>query len=399
MRLLFSAGLIAVVAGTFASGADRLGAPDASAHDLTTMIAFAATSPPRAPAQAAPANPGIDVVLVLDCSGSTFRPTADGPATDPLPDPLRIEMVRLAVALAGVDTSGALDRLAVICFGTAASRDHRMALTPVLDEGGRRSFVALAERKVVDRGGTNYVDALSATVEVLEEGDAAYRAAPFSVAGRSLLLLFASDGRPQMDNPGIDRDQLRVLGGPGGLYDRFREHGWPIYTVGFGPAAVPGDHADVLKQMSVRSGGRYFPAASRDDLLSIYTALLSSTVSGSPIAAPRPPVRLPVIQFFELAPGLLQATVTVVGGSDDTRLTVVRPDERVLSAADVDVSFTTTSRFRAVTIRNPEPAGLWKALIDGQGTVMVEVVARPRPASSPEPVAPALPTAVAVATP
>jgi hypothetical protein len=111
--------------------------------------------------------------------------------------------------------------------------------------------------------------------------------------------------------------------------------------------------------------------------------MLSSTARGAPLSAPPQPVRIPVTHFFDLPEGLLQATVTVIATADDTRLTVVRADGRVVSPSDSDAAFTTTTRFRSVAVREPNPSGLWKAVVEGQGTAVIEVIARPRPVAAP----------------
>jgi hypothetical protein len=52
-------------------------------------------------------------------------------------------------------------------------------------------------------------------------------------------------------------------------------------------------------------------------------------------------------------------------------------------------------------VREPSPSGLWKAVVEGQGTAVIEVIARPRPAAAqvvatPQPITTAAPTEPAV---
>jgi len=332
------------------------------------------------------ATGALDVVFIADSSGSTWRATGDGPATDPAPRPIRIELARLAAALAGVDAGGAIDRVGYIAFGAQADRDHRIPLTPLVADAARRAFISDAQRITVDLGATSYTAALRAAIELIEESDPAYRIPPYRADGRALAILFASDGRPQLDLPGIDQDQLRELAAPGGLYEQLRVRGWSIDAVGFGPAAEPGENSDVLKQMAQATGGRYHPAASAAELLPIYTQVISAA-TGRQLAPPRPPAHLPTTQIFNLPADLAAATFTVLAGADGVAVNIVRPDGRVTNAGDADITEARSLRFIAITLRDPVE-GPYKVLINGDGVAYADVVVRARPA----PVATAIPT-------
>lgn len=217
----------------------------------------------------------LDLVLVQDDSVSICR--ADG---DDLPA-MRLEAARRAVSLLA---PGA--RIAFIAFG-AADQGRVIPLESIDCDQDRRAAIARMEAATFEKGGTDYVDALRAVIDALTEGDPAYGWPRYRAEGRTVGVLFLSDGQPGAEPYRVpDQLQLLELRSEGGIYELLRKRGWPVFTIGVGSAARSAEAAAVLREMAEKTGGRSYVAATRDELLVACTAVvaqLSGAARGLPV--------------------------------------------------------------------------------------------------------------------
>ena len=138
-------------------------------------------------------EPGIDLIILLDQSGSMSEPADE--ATDP--DDLRIDATRYLIEYLAFDNNSVnpdrVNRVAVIGFGSPALTKLLVGLTPLKEENN----VTEAQNKVIpqDLGATSFIDALKlvrqifpeATDEELETGQ------------RRRMIVIVTDGGP--DDP------------------------------------------------------------------------------------------------------------------------------------------------------------------------------------------------------
>jgi len=288
----------------------------------------------------------VDLVVVQDDSASMCRADDAGPGV------ARLEAVRLAVSLLG---PGA--RVGFVAFG-AARRGQMIPLRRVRDAEDRRGLMAGIVAATYEKGGTDYGDGLRSAIDALMTGDVAYGWRPYCVPGRTAGVLLVSDGRLS------DPNQLRELRERNGVYDCLRQRGVPVFTIGVGSAAHEPEAAAVLREMAVATGGRPFLAPTPGALLGACTEVVAQ-LSGRDWTADRPE-QAPMVRFFDLGPGLREATFVAVKSAEDMVLRIVDADGKEVRC----VARTSEGRFEHVTVADPG-AGSWSAMITGAGEASV----------------------------
>jgi hypothetical protein len=303
------------------------------------------------------ALPALDLVLAHDESGSVSRAGAGHMAA------MRLEAARLAVALLlALDAS---TRIAYVGF-SAADRSREIPLARIDTEQDHRDVVSRIEAATFETGWTDYGSALRSVIDVLADGDAAYGWPPYRVESRTVAVLFLSDGLPAADPYRVpDAQQLRELRAAGGVYQRLAERRWPVFTVGIGRAARHPDVAAVLADMARATRGRSIVAATVEELLGAYAAVIAE-LGGQRWTPCEPAAPAPVVRRFELPPGLRRATFAAVRSHTSQSLLVVDPGGKVVDGAGRVVG----ARFENVTIAEP-CAGRWTATVMGAGQASV----------------------------
>lgn len=297
----------------------------------------------------------LDVVLVVDDSASMWRAPAGAPAA------ARLEAAHLAVSLL---PSGA--RAAFVSFGAAGSG----CVVPLqtIDRGDDRE--ALMERMTAatfEKGGTDYGEAHRSIIDALVDGDVAYGWPPYRAEGRTVAILFVSDGRPGLD-PRRLQDQRRL-----------RERAWPVHTVGVGSAAHEPDAGLVLRELAESSGGRARLATTVDELLNACAGIVAD-LGGHGWTAAQPPAATPLVSRFALPPGVREATFVAVKSAEDQTLLLRGP----LGAEASGAARRSGRRFELAAVTGP-PAGTWTATVTGSGRAGVGLLtcAKRRPAAGP----------------
>jgi von Willebrand factor type A domain-containing protein len=303
------------------------------------------------------ALPALDLVLAHDESGSISRAGAGHLAA------MSLEAARLAVALLlALDAS---TRIAYVGF-SGADRSRELPLARLNTERDHRKVVSRIEAATFETGWTDYGSALRSVIDVLADGDAAYGWPPYRVEGRTVAVLFLSDGLPAADPHRVpDREQLRELRADGGVYQRLAERRWPVFTVGIGRAARHPDAATILDDMARATRGRSVVAATVEELLAAYVAVIAE-LGGQRWTPCDPAAPAPVVRRFELRPGLRRATFAAVRSHTSQSLLVVDPGGNVVDGA-IRVA---AARFENVTIADP-CAGLWSATVVGAGQASI----------------------------
>ena len=229
-------------------------------------LAAALAGPLGPPPSARPREAGLDVLLVLDLSGSMRALDAElagGPRT-------RLELAREVVARFALHRVAQGDRVGLVVFGDAA-----FTLCP-LTADGRLLAAALARVEAGMAGeATALGDALALALRRLGAGPEDVRAGAAGPVRAGQLVVLLTDGRSNAGAVPTDvaarlaaQVGVRVhtvgIGGEGEV---------AMATRGGGRALATERHdldRETLAEIAMRSGGRFFPARSSADLELVY---------------------------------------------------------------------------------------------------------------------------------
>ena len=204
---------------------------------------------------------------------------------------------------------------------------------------------------LASKGNTNYEAAFQAAQAQLAQMGAADRKA----------VVFLSDGIPSYNDYTTDQAIAAA--------------GIPIFTIGFGSA-----DEGILSDISARSGGQEFTAASADDLQSIFARVIAILTCSNPT------VRTDVA----LEPGQTQTVPFAVGGDDGefralaawsdghVTVTAARPDASIMSPSTLRFGeqFSDNPTYALLTATNPAIGGWQLKLVadaGNAGTVHVTI--------------------------
>jgi len=286
------------------------------------------------PAQAE-GHAGVDVVVLLDTSGSMRRNDPDG---------LRAPAVRLLVRLLGPE-----DRLSIIRFDERA--DTVVGLTAVAP-GEIPALLAAAASAPATGRWTNLHAAVEAGLKALEAGGR---------PGTPGVLILLTDGKMDTADSGQDAALIDAL--KGDLAERLTAAGVRAYTLAFTDAADLG----LLEAFATGTGGLARLARTGADLHRVFTEVfeLVKRPQGVAIDQGRFPVDATVRRMTVVADRADASGRTILvdpqGGRLDGRRTVD------------GVSWAESPAFALVTVRNPI-AGVW-ALQGGTQSGSVYVAA------------------------
>lgn len=267
---------------------------------------------------------GVDVVLVLDSSGSMKR-------TDP--QRLRVEAGRLFVSLLQAG-----DRVGVVSF---SDQGYPVApLTPVDDAAGRTQLYAALE-KVSSRGmHTNLHAALASAHDMLQtQSEAARR--------RAVILL--SDGK--MDVGDVAQDAALTTALTGELVPAFTAGNIPLHTIAFSEEA----DTPLLTTLAQQGGGMFRLAQQDHDLAEVFAALFENSEQ---------PDMLPLIGGeFLVDAALEEVTILAMKDQAEVAITLATPDGQQHTAQShaAGMAWQAATHFELVTVPQPTP-GKWRIL-------------------------------------
>ena len=337
---------------------------------LIAYSASAAQAPDRPIAEALPGVTNLDVVLVIDQSGSmwesndrqTLKP--DGSVKTPSSRILAANM--LAEWLAN-DQSGARHQLSVVMFGYDAK-----VVFPLQEIQSAEAQAAYKQALLSGNqpmGGTNILEALKLAKAELDKG----RNGP----NDKKALIFLSDGvcEPLNNTSDAQREQceqdIRKL-----VQQEFGPaKSEPIFTIALTSQAFkqdPNNHIfkNLWQEISVTTGGDYYePAQAGSALLDSFVKILQS-MFGLPIQSPPPPVDAPAVVTVTLPNNLLQVGFTLIKYGEGISMTLTRPDGSVVNPADPSVRHSMSEWTESYNISAP-PGGQWVANVTGSGKVVL----------------------------
>lgn len=316
----------------------------------------------------AAAEPGLDVMLVIDQSGSLWE--LGGVGSDP--DLLRMEGARLFAATLGVDGSAAGYRLGAVYFGTQPML--AAPLTPLIGPGSDRQ--GLLARLSVDPQPLGWTDVSAALALAYQELYQSERAAP----DRAKAVVLFTDGRPQtetLDTPAAAQAYLDELRRD---IDAFTDQGAVFHTVLLGNAASDADPVtrDVYRPLWIElaAAGRgvfFHEARSSQDLAAIYHDIAAQLHrSNSQGMVVQQTVRESLETAVDVGDDWQTATFVIHKSAPDLAVTLMRPDGQILTADAPGVRYSgqLASRYETWSIDRPA-AGPWQVQVAGNGAVAV----------------------------
>ncbi len=206
---------------------------------LIAMIVLAAPAAAQGPADS------IDVVLVVDTSGSMKQ-------NDP-------DAVRVSAAKLFVDLTGEGDRVALVNLGGPGDKTEILDLTEI---GGSPASMLAQKRRIKEKldtlaapvgRGTLMGTALSAAYDILD------RTPP----GRRQYVVMLTDGKP-------DGEKASVLDNAVNLFEAKRF--WKIFPIALGKDA---DYDFLSQQVAGRTAGRAYKAETPAELIRVYTEIFA----------------------------------------------------------------------------------------------------------------------------
>ena len=267
---------------------------------------------------------GIDVVLVMDSSGSMKK-------TDPMS--LRIPAAKLFISLLNKN-----DRASVVSFSDKSY--PIINLTPVDSEKNKDQLLKAADK--ISSAGlfTNLYDALAAGHDILSKENK---------KERSKIIVLMSDGMMDVGDPAKDRDLADRIYNE--MAVALEDKGIRVYAIAFT------DQADrvLLEKISKRTGGFYNLALSDKEFHMVFTSIFESLKS---------PDMLPMSENGFLIDGSIEeVTIVATKGSPQTQIRLNSPDGRSYSYKEksTGIGWFVSDNFDMITIKTPA-GGRWEIL-------------------------------------
>lgn len=273
------------------------------------------------PLHAAPA-PGLDVVIVMDSSGSMKK-------TDPRE--LRKPAAKLLVSLLGAE-----DRAAIVSFSDQGY--PVLHLTPARGARNEQQLFAAIGRISSKGAYTNLVGALEGALKVLEKTQA---------QGRRRIVVLMSDGRMDLGAEEPSKEATRRLIKE--MVPGLKQRGIELHTIAF-----TGESDRALLESMASLGGGYFNMAQSDsELHQVFTAIFEQN---------KAPDILPFAgEQFTIDTSVKEVTIVASKENAATPVRLTAPDKQVLSAGahPGSVKWLASDKFDLITITEPAP-GAWK---------------------------------------
>ncbi|MDH5326326.1 MAG: VWA domain-containing protein [Gammaproteobacteria bacterium] len=267
-------------------------------------------------------NPILDVVLVMDSSGSMKK-------TDPRE--LRKSAAKLFISLLSED-----DRVSVVSF---SDQGYPVAyLTPPKADRKRQSLFAAVD-KISNRGVyTNLSGAIDGALRVLNRNP---------MPNRKKIIVLMSDGKMDLGSAQASAKQTQRLQQE--IIPMLKQQGVELHTIAFTPES---DQA-TLEQIALSTGGKFNIAANDKQLHDVYAVIFEQN---------KQPNMLPFSgENFTIDKAITEVTVVGSKDSEKTVLSLASPDGKRFNAKNPpkNVKWFVAETFDLITIRKPQ-AGTWK---------------------------------------
>jgi hypothetical protein len=265
---------------------------------------------------------GIDVVLVMDSSGSMKK-------TDP--KELRKPAAKLFISLLGKD-----DRASVVSF---SDQGYPVIFLTSVDGKKNQQKLFKATDKISSRGYyTNLYGAIDSAMKVLEKShDKEHRK----------IIVLMSDGEMDMGCEEKSETQTNKLENE--LLQKLKNKNVELQTIAFT------DKSDqkLLSKIARETGGKFFMAKTDKKLHEIFASIFEHNKS---------PNMLPFVgDKFTIDDSIEEVTIIGSKGSPDTKLILHAPDKKQIDSEsrNDNVTWFVSEMFDMITIQKPK-SGKWK---------------------------------------
>lgn len=322
------------------------------------LLWASAASPNLAEGQSLASVPDLDIILIIDESGSMWvrndKPTYDNKQTLTHPG-WRIVGANLLAGLLGVDISGAKHHLGVIMFGTEAKVVHPLgAIT-----ADQNDFQRNINKNHDNMGATDIVKALTlAKNELDSKGRLKARKA----------VIFLSDGICEPLANTTAAMTAKCNEDASDLAKTFAQKGYPIFTIALTDDASKKDpgykiYENVWEQIALTTNALYFaPKKSEEDLITANITILGRLFETK--VDIREPQNTPSEFTFDLESDLEQVEFGITKFDPSVDAIIIRPNQTTVVKTDKSVSFISSLNTEVYSIKNPE-AGRWVIKLQG----------------------------------
>ncbi|MCF6218626.1 MAG: VWA domain-containing protein [Gammaproteobacteria bacterium] len=285
----------------------------------------------RSPREAKPraiAEQGLDIVLVMDSSGSMKKND---------PNDLRKPAAKLLISLLGKD-----DRASIVSF---SDDGYPVAYLTGTHSASNNDLLFKAVEKISNKGAyTNLAGAIKAATRVYEQA---------WDSQRKHVVVLMSDGKVDLASAVEDEKATAELITK--LLPVLKEKQIQVYTIAFT------DNSDMrlLQGIANLTDGHFNIARTDKDLHQVFASIFEQ--SKEPDILPMRSGR------FSVDHNVREMTIIANKASLDTRVSLTLPSGRVLESdrAPADIKWLVSDQFDLITIQNPEP-GEWAMLPEGE---------------------------------
>ncbi len=308
--------------------------PETASPERSSQHAPTHTSPAtidRSPIEAKPraiAEQGLDIVLVMDSSGSMKKND---------PNDLRKPAAKLLISLLGKD-----DRASIVSF---SDNGYPVAYLTRTHNTSNNDLLFKAVEKISNKGAyTNLAGAIKAATRVYEQA---------WDSQRKHVVVLMSDGK--MDLATAAQDEKATAELITKLLPVLKEKQIQVYTIAFT------DNSDMrlLQGIANLTDGHFNIARTDKDLHKVFASIFEQS---------KEPDILPIQHGrFSVDHNVQEMTIIANKASRDTRVSLTLPSGRVLESDQVpaDIKWLVSDQFDLITIQNPEP-GEWAMLPEGE---------------------------------
>lgn len=317
--------------------------------------------------------PNLDIVLVIDESGSMMRPgtAQNDPGIAGVHNGWRFVIADMFTQnWLGLDQSGAQHRVGVVLFGSDAVPVPG-GLTPVSD-GARLS--SLMDGLHDDMEGTNYLVALSAARNMLSNGRQDAKKA----------IVFLSDG--VCEDTSINFTTQECVEQVRGALPQVDV---PIYTIAFtsGASGQQGEYVfytNLLEEMASSTGGLYFRAEKDQFDLALQYENIMRHLMDLPEGEASDIYDIPAQGMdipFNIEPNVFEVIVTIFKDVGVTEKLFQPDGSEILCGNNASTGVLCNRNPNAVTfsIKNPV-VGSWNVRLDGRGRAQIRKIILPKKA-------------------
>lgn len=273
-------------------------------------------------------TPGLDIVLVMDSSGSMKKND---------PNDLRKPAAKLLLSLLGKE-----DRASIVSF---SDQGYPVAYLTQTDSQLNNQLLFEAVEKISNKGAyTNLAGAIEAATRVYEQD---------WQSDRKHVVVLMSDGKMDLASAALDKQATAELVTT--LLPVLKENKIQVYTIAFT------DNSDMrlLQGIANLTDGHFNIARTDKDLHRVFASIFEQ--SKEPDILPMQSGR------FSVDRNIREITIIANKASFDTQVSLTLPGGRVLDsdATFDDIKWLVSDQFDLITIQNPEP-GEWRMLPEGE---------------------------------